>query len=498
VDSQPVKKAQKSRGIALYKNNSIQLVGNPFIHEGDEIIVSDKAYVLKPKPPNNKLTIGIFAAVVAVILIGIGSLFIGSGVSDEGAIVGIILDKSGKPYLEETIVSIPSLKKKTRTNAQGFFRFDLIPTGTYKITYDLGNGYSGEGNITVSGGQTSLMSFGDLNRTVHSETKREKPKQQISQTVRESRPRESKPAAKKESAPPTTTAKRGKIKLDANVENARLVLEGQILGAGNMVYSEIRPGTRNIKVDKKGYKDYTANIVVEPGKTTTVNAVLTKLESKSAKLTADDYFERGQDALKQNDLSGAVTEFTKAIKNKPGMAKAYESRAGAYSKSGQKEKAVNDYVRAGEIYRIDKKTNKAVAVFSNAFELDSENIPALIGRAGAKRDRSDYRSALIDYDLILDIDRKNYDALYGSGVCEFKLGNHKYAEKWFKKAHKINNSDPNLYQFMMLTYFARDKFKAVQKTYDEFKTIANPGELAEFKSSSRFEPILRVVKEEGE
>ncbi|MFH2036668.1 MAG: tetratricopeptide repeat protein, partial [Candidatus Zixiibacteriota bacterium] len=159
--------------------------------------------------------------------------------------------------------------------------------------------------------------------------------------------------------------------------------------------------------------------------------------------------------------------------------------------------AVNDYVKAGEIYGISKKYNDAIKCFTSAIDVKQDSRSALVGRAGAYMGNGDYRMSLADYEKALDLDKKDYQALYGSGVCYFKMSDHKKADKQFKKAYKINNNDPYLYQYMMLTQLARDNITELQDTYAEFKTIANPQELAEFKSSSRFEPILRLIKEEN-
>ena len=96
----------------------------------------------------------------------------------------------------------------------------------------------------------------------------------------------------------------------------------------------------------------------------------------------------------------------------------------------------------------------------------------------------------------LEIDDDFYPARFGAGIAEFKLGNHKSAEKHFKKARDLNDSDPYLYHYLMLTYLARDNIKEMKKTYSQFKNIAGPEELAEFKTSSRFEPIIRLIGED--
>jgi len=204
----------------------------------------------------------------------------------------------------------------------------------------------------------------------------------------------------------------------------------------------------------------------------------------------------GYDALASNKISKALDDFSKAIDLSPASAKAYEGRAKAFAMDDKAEDAATDYVRAGEIYRVNKENGKAISSFSSALDHSPKNLSALVGRAGARLDNSDYRPSLIDYETALKTDDKFYPALYGSGLCHFKMGDHKNAEKYFKKAYEINRSDPYIYQYLMLTYLARDDIKSLRKIYAEFKVVANPVELAEFKSSSRFEPVLRLINEE--
>ncbi len=493
ADQTPLK-AQKARGVAYFRKNNIRVAGNPFFHDGDEIIISQKSYVLHPWKLGHKYKIGMFSAGIFIVLILLASFFIGSTTPGEGTIIGIILDQNNRPYLEGAVVSIPSLGKKTRTNAQGFFKFELIPAGTYELEYELGDRLVGQGNITVTGGQETLMSFGDISPRTYAqkkssrqkEIKKEPPERTTSQTSDQT----SSISDKKQNIAPG----KGKIKLEANVESARLVLEGQILGAGNMVYSQINAGRRQITIEKAGYEDYHATIDIKPNETTVVNANLKPLKKQ---LNSSDYLSLGKDAFNQKQYADAIDKFNKAIKLSPGMAEAYELRAAAYKSSGKNESASNDFIKAGEIYRIGNKPSKSIKAFSSALDLFPENTTALIGRAGARLDNSDYGLALQDYESILNIDENSYQALYGSGVCHFRLSDYKKAEKQFEKAYKIDHSDPILYHYLMLTFLARDKIKDVRRAYAEFKTVASPGELAQFKSSSRFEPILRLIEEEN-
>nr|MBN2277066.1 tetratricopeptide repeat protein [candidate division Zixibacteria bacterium] len=488
--------SQKARGLAYYRKNIIQLVGNPFLHDGDEIVVNNKHYLLRTKKLDKRLAIGLFAALVFVVLAVIASQFIKTNLSGEGEIVGMILNKDGQPYLEGALVSIPSLGKAARTNAQGFFRFELIPTGTYEIVYELGDDYVGQGNVTVTAGQLTVMSFNKPVRREYSQKKNDVT--QVTSLGTSSKPSSTTSQTRADKGTSTTTGDQyGKIKVEANVENVRFDLEGQILGAGNNTYSKIRPGERRVILSKAGYDDFVTTIKVVPGETTIINATLKRSQGTQAtKITEKDYIKLGYDAMASNNIDQAIADFDKAIDYNHGSVDAYEGRAKAYAMSNQSESAALDYIRVGEIARMAKNNNRAIKAFTSALQHSSKSIAAYVGRAGTYADNGDYRTSIDDFEKALDINDKFYPALYGAGVSYFKMAEYKKAEKYFDKAYKIDASDPYLYQYMMLNYLARDNINKMRDTYAAFKTVAGPAELAEFKSSTRFEPVLRLIKEE--
>jgi tetratricopeptide (TPR) repeat protein len=511
--AEKVHKAPKMRGVAYYRKNTIEIVGNVFLHEGDEIAVNSKPYLLKPKSLNlsSKKTIGIFAGALVVVLIIVASLFMRTSSYGSGEIVGMVLDERGRPFLESAQVKIVELNRQTMTDAQGFFHFEDIPTGTYAITYQLAEDFVGSGIATVTGGHTTLSTFSDLmpmdEYLANIEAEKKSPKAIKDQSTgnRDSE-KSSSPVTKTEtpitkktpsSSDQKSSSEYGNIKLAANVDNARLTVDGKILGAGNNTYTKIKSGKHKVRVDKDGYKDYTETITVKKDKTITVAANLTRLkENKTKKLTADDYLAMGNDNMKAGKHQAAIDDYNRAIEISPGMAKVYDSRANAYAAAGETEPAVKDYIRSGEIRRMNDQPSNAIKSFDKALNLVPENISALIGRGGAREDKNEYRMALKDYEEILSRDKYHYQAQYYAGRCYFKLGDHKKAEKAFKRAHKINDSDPYLLQYMMLTYLARDNIKNLQRIYSEYKIQASPAEMAEFKSNSRFEPVLRLIKEE--
>jgi tetratricopeptide (TPR) repeat protein len=496
-----IKKAQKVRGLAHFRGNSIKLVGNPFLHEGDEIQVNDKPYLLKPKKYDKRVLFGAAAAFLVIVFSIIAIQIARDGtLSGDGEIVGMILDDSGRPFLEKARVSIPSLNKTTMSNAQGFFIFQKIPTGTYELVFELNPDVIYHGNATVTSNQLTLMAFSDLEPMLPPETP--------SQTTANVSNNRSEPSNSAENEKKSNSSKKkeisdsgqkssssyGKIKLNANVEDARLIVDGKILGAGNNTYTKIKSGSRKIEVTKDGYKTYSETVRVKSDKTVTVSAKLSPEEPTS--LSGKDYLSLGKDALAAKDYQGAIDKLSEAIKLSPSLVDAYESRATAYKKTGATDKATNDYVRAGEISRFKKDYTRSITDFTSALSLSDGNTNALVGRGDTKFAQGDYRAAMEDYDSALRNSINLYGAQYGMAKCYFKMGEPKKAEKYFKAAHELDPSDPELYQYMMLNYLARDDIKKVREMYAEFKVVADPAQLAEFKSSSRYEPILRLISEE--
>jgi tetratricopeptide (TPR) repeat protein len=491
-----IQKTHKVRGVAYFKKNFIQIMGNPYLHVGDELIINEKHYLLKPKRISQNMAIGFFATILAIILFLVGSQFINPTVSGNGEMVGLILNQEGRPYLEGARVTIPSLNKSTSTNSQGFFRFEMIPTGTYNLVYDLGDNYTGRGNITVTAGQTTLMTFSDFALKVNPPTGRsETGGTGVTETI-PNRPTENNRAKQSETRSRTQSGY-ATIELMANIADARLTIDDKIMGAGNNTYTRIKAGHHKIKVDKPGYSEYRTEIELASDQRVAITANLNPVSSSAqASASAENYVTLGNLAMGSNDYKKAIIEYSKAIEQVPNFKDAYAKRAEAYGKSGENGKAVEDYVRLGEIYRVSGNNVKAVEAFSSALTFDTDSKIALVGRAGARLDKGDYSPALTDYQAALKMDEQFYPALFGSGICHFKLGNNKQADKYFKNAYKINQGDPFLFQYMMLNYLALDDVKKLRKTYAEYKAVANQTELAEFKSSSRFAPVIRLINEE--
>ncbi|MCP4706202.1 MAG: PEGA domain-containing protein, partial [candidate division Zixibacteria bacterium] len=396
-----ITKSARVRGIAHFHKNIIQLVGTPFLHENDEVVFKNKPYRLKPYRISKKVKLISMAAVFVLLSIVIGSQIIGPALPGEGQIVGVVLDGNGQPYLSGASIYIPELDKSVTSNAQGFFRFDDIPTGSYELIYSLEDDLEGRENITVTSGSLITRSFGDF-RLIEDEIE-----YSANQAITEQNQPPPTPAKKNTTAKKTKKKKTsgkskssgyGKIKLAANIEGAKFVVDGKTLGAGNSTFTKIKSGKRKIQVSKSGYTEYTEIVTVSKNKTKTVKVNLSRKASDTEQpLTANEYFNLGNDAFDSKNYKLAISELNKAIELSPNHVDAYTKRAQSYVAIGENEKASSDYIRVGEIYKFKNQNGLSISQFTSALKYSKNNTTALAGRAGARMAKGEYRSALIDY-----------------------------------------------------------------------------------------------------
>ncbi len=115
-------------------------------------------------------------------------------------------------------------------------------------------------------------------------------------------------------------------------------------------------------------------------------------------------YKSGSAKYQLKDYKGAVSDFTKAIELDPKYIQAYYSKAICESKLGRPEKALAD--------------------FNKVTELDPLNKDAFFNRAYyVKQEMGDFKSAVDDYNVFLDLNRDGENAFAYNNLawCKFML-----------------------------------------------------------------------------
>lgn len=134
---------------------------------------------------------------------------------------------------------------------------------------------------------------------------------------------------------------------------------------------------------------------------------------------ANEFFQKGLEAIKAEKLDEAISYFDKAIELKNDEFVIWYNRA-----------TVKSWLRRYE---------EAILDFDQAIKLNPNHKKSFNGRACSKQDITDYDGALLDFNEAIKIDDKYIDAIYNRGTLYDLLGKRDDACKDFNTAYKLGD-----------------------------------------------------------
>lgn len=291
--------------------------------------------------------------------------------------------------------------------------------------------------------------------------------------------------------------------MTSKTRGALVYLDDQRLGEVNNTFRRIRTGKREVRIEKSGFRSTTVLVAVKPNKLARVDVDLERTPSpvgKSASgatkaLSAADHYNRGVTHFKKGRLEQALLSLEQALKLKPSMADAFFMRAEISSAEGYSDDAFDDYLRAGEIWRVQKRFGDALASLDNAVEQSPDNPIGYKVRGDIYDARGHSIIAVEDYNKALKIDKKYYEARLALGISLFNNGSTRRALKELRRARDYNDEDPVLYHYLMLASLARKDYGDVNNYFKQFKTIASEADLKRFYGDARFAGVRKVFKD---
>ena len=187
-------------------------------------------------------------------------------------------------------------------------------------------------------------------------------------------------------------------------------------------------------------------------------AAIHSLSAKAETNNANSFYKKGLKKYDQNDLKGALAEFSKAIKINPEYGDAYYNRGRAKQELLDIKGAIEDYTKA--------------------IKINPENADAYFNRSKAKDELKDYESAFLDMKRSLEISSKGKDGLFIKDIVPLKILNKRSElnkrDDMVKGFRRFAGFDGKTYQ-KPITYYIHDKTgrlsskllpKAFKKTYE--------------------------------
>jgi tetratricopeptide (TPR) repeat protein len=161
-------------------------------------------------------------------------------------------------------------------------------------------------------------------------------------------------------------------------------------------------------------------------------------------------YKSGSAKFQLKDYRGAIVDFTKAIELNPEYIEAYYSRAICESKLGKSEKALADFNIVTELNPGHKN-----AVFNRAYYV--------------KQQSGDYKSAVEDYNLYLELNRDGENAFtYNNlGYCKFMLHDTLGALKDVKISIQLDSTNSLAYKNRAEVYLSMDSISKACKDLEK-------------------------------
>ncbi|MFH2050247.1 MAG: tetratricopeptide repeat protein [bacterium] len=497
--------AEHDSGVAYFYKRYIELVGSHDLHPNEELIVGKKSYELKPKQINPKVIFGGAAGLFVVLLIIIGSLISNEASQGQGNVWGIALDEYEQPLITNAKARLPELGKTIDCNAEGFFVFKDIPSGTHKIQLIWGDEVIGENFTTVTDNTLTTLTLrpsdeflAKLDSQTNTNSSKDKPEEVISNSQVEENfdsDKSTSTQTKTKSTKTSSSSKWAKLSLAANVDNAVISLDGNVIGAGNLTYDRLKEGEYQFLVKKDGYYSESGNITLQAGKTQKLEIALRQLSEEDLRKTfsKQDFYDSGKEAYNTENYLFAIDEFTLAIKKDPAYIDAYVARAETHLKLKDWQMAHDDYLRVAEIYQFNKDYNQSISAYNKAIEIDGNSVPAYLGRAKLYAAKNEERAAIPDFEEVLKLDKRNSEAYYGLGVARYNLGSYNKAIELFKDALSLDERNALAHQYLMLCYYARNDSKNLKKAYSKFEEKVDSKDVENFRSNSENFAVIQII-----
>ena len=258
------------------------------------------------------------------------------------------------------------------------------------------------------------------------------------------------------------------VKSNTKVVDLQLKSEEiEIMTAGVM---KVHSVTYEVKPDAAGFL-FVSKVLVDID-TDEIDSWLNQNENSMAELVAQNQALQKSVAAQEKQLEELKAKLAAAEKNNSEitnvnvriqMTKDFAQNDTIFL-SNQRLKAGNNFYNSGDF-------NSAISAYTDAIELNSQNIDAYIYRGGAFGNLKEYQRAESDFKNAIQLDNRNFEAHYGLGATYLYQQNYRAAVTEFDAAINLDSSSGKAYYARGYCYEVLRRISDSQKDYQTARNL---------------------------
>ncbi len=450
-----------SKGIAYVDSqNRVKFTGGYKIYPGDILKVGNQDYMVK-EAKKNYTPYYIAGAATLLFLILIFTALLPSKAVNSGNITGIVVEQSSRALVPGVDVTIRELGLKVQSNALGFFNFQMVPQGTYTIQASVPGYDVVADQATVTRKKTSNLAL-VMSPVV---------------ALRQAEPYQSAPRQYSQASTDFESGESssGAISLKVSPSDATVWVDNQ-KSKGSVTFRNLKPGSHTVKASRTGYDDWEKSVTVKPGQTSSVKINLERISTASSTTvprTLDEYVSAAKSAYESQDYAAAIKNYNQAAALTGNRGEVYLGRGLAYSRTGDRKAASNDFLTAAQTFTETERYGQAAEAYSYYLELNPSNEVVLYQRGKTYLMAGNYPAAAQDISQYVQNNPKALNAVIDLGRAYYYAGDYQNSVEAYKKAKKINSMDKRVHIGLAKAYMGLGDRKSCKSAYDKFRELAS-------------------------
>lgn len=471
--------------VALFEGNTLTIPGLQW-KNGESVTISGRLYELRHKDLKHQISQKLLIVGASTFTIGcLWAWILASSLSSsEGGIVGVVRDVETGALLPGVTVAVEGKGISAETDANGMFHLNHLDGGVYRLT----------ATDPIYGSISTPVTVTDDVASTMLDLQKPSVQPQTSQLAQSTPRAPIAPEEKPLDASASVSKAPGQLAVSASVPNARVYVDGNMVGVGNAVYDGVRPGTRTVSLVLNGYKTWERRLTIASGKLTRVEPVMTPDAGLPAyEPSSEQHASLGRDFLEKRDYKSALERLNRAIEGEE-RPQYYAWRADAYVGLKDLKHAEADYLKSIRLFTQSSDRARLDQLITRAVAMVPQSAGLWMAAAEYNYRRGQLEGAEAAYRQAISAGADPVKAYIGIGLTHYAGGGFDAAaDMWTRADELADGADARVAGYLALAHARMQRRASCRDAVR--RVVPNPKVLDEFRAHPDWGKVRQLTGE---